>query len=39
MAHGESVGRYARDLSEEQLADVLAEAGGLLGELGYLQRV
>ena len=39
MAHGESIGRYARDLSEEELADVLAEAGGLLDELGYLQRV
>ncbi len=38
-AHAESIGRYARDLSEEQLADVLAEAGDLLEELGYLQRV
>lgn len=38
-AHGESIGRYARDLTEEELADVLAEAGGLLDELGYLQRV
>ena len=33
--HRESVGRYRRDLSEEQLADVLAEAGDLLRELGY----
>ena len=36
-AHRGSVGRYATDLSEEQLADVVAEAGGLLRELGYLQ--
>jgi len=35
-AHGTSVGRYRRDLDEEQLADVLAEAGDLLGGLGYL---
>ena len=34
-AHGTSVGRYRDDLSEEQLEDVLAEAGGLLLELGY----
>lgn len=34
-AHGASVGRYRRDLDEAQLADVLAEAGGLLAELGY----
>jgi Sulfotransferase family len=33
---GASVGRYARDLSDEEMADVLAEAGDLLGELGYL---
>ena len=38
-AHTESIGRYARDLTEEELADVLAEAGDLLEELGYLQRV
>jgi len=38
-AHAESVGRYARDLSKEQLDDVLAEAGELLEELGYLQQV
>ena len=35
-AHGESVGRHRVDLDEEQLADVLAEAGDLLHELGYL---
>jgi len=34
--HAESVGRYRTDLSEAQLADVLAEAGDLLHELGYL---
>ena len=33
--HGESIGRYRRDLSPEQLEDVLAEAGELLRELGY----
>jgi hypothetical protein len=36
-AHGTSVGRYRRDLNEEQLADVLAEAGDLLRELGYFE--
>ena len=30
-----SVGRYRDDLGEEQLEDVLAEAGELLRELGY----
>ena len=30
-----SVGRYRRDLSSEQLADVEREAGGLQAELGY----
>jgi len=35
-AHHGAVGRYRLDLSEEQLADVLDEAGELLGELGYL---
>jgi hypothetical protein len=34
-AHADSVGRYRADLSEEQLADVLDEAGDLLRELGY----
>jgi hypothetical protein len=36
QAHDASVGRHRRDLDEEQLADVLAEAGDLLRELGYL---
>ncbi len=35
-AHGASVGRYRRDLTPEQLADVEDEAGDLLRELGYL---
>ena len=34
-AHAGAVGRYRADLSEEQLADVLDEAGDLLRELGY----
>jgi len=34
-AHEQSVGRYRRDLTPEQLADVMAEAGALLRELGY----
>ena len=34
--HRSSVGRHRRDLEEEQLADVLAEAGDLLAELGYV---
>jgi sulfotransferase family protein len=34
-AHGESVGRWRRDLTSEQLADVEAEAGDLLAALGY----
>jgi hypothetical protein len=34
-AHAGSVGRWRRDLSDEQLADVEAEAGPLLAELGY----
>ena len=33
--HTSSVGRFRNDLSAEQLADVLAEAGSLLVELGY----
>jgi hypothetical protein len=33
--HAESVGRWRRDLTPEQLADVEAEAGPLLLELGY----
>jgi hypothetical protein len=36
-AHGSSVGRFRRELSEEQLAEVLEEAGGLLRELGYVE--
>jgi Sulfotransferase family len=39
QAHGASVGRHARDLEGEALADVLDEAGDLLRELGYLQAV
>ena len=34
-AHTNSVGRWRRDLTPEQLADVEAEAGDLLAELGY----
>ena len=34
-AHAGSVGRWRRELSAQQLADVEAEAGGLLAELGY----
>jgi len=33
--HGESVGRYRRDLTPQQLAEVEDEAGALLRELGY----
>jgi hypothetical protein len=33
--HAQSVGRWRRDLTEEQVADVEAEAGSLLRELGY----
>jgi hypothetical protein len=36
-AHGGSVGRFRRDLSAEQQAEVEAEAGELLRSLGYLQ--
>lgn len=35
-AHSDSVGRWRRELSEEQVADVEREAGALLRELGYL---
>jgi len=35
-AHAESVGRHRTDLTAEQLADVEAEAGPLLRELGYV---
>jgi hypothetical protein len=34
-AHDQSVGRFRRDLSPEQLEDVEREAGPLLRELGY----
>ena len=34
-AHAASVGRYRAELTDEQLADVTAEAGELLRELGY----
>jgi Sulfotransferase family len=34
-AHASSVGRWRRELTPEQLADVEAEAGTLLAELGY----
>ena len=34
-AHASSVGRYQRDLTADQLAEVEAEAGDLLRELGY----
>src|SRR6266540_1867794 len=34
-AHDRSVGRWRRDLSPEQLAEVEQEAGALLRELGY----
>jgi Sulfotransferase family len=34
-AHASSIGRYERDLTPEQLADVEAEAGELLRRLGY----
>jgi hypothetical protein len=34
--HAHSVGRWRRDLDDAQLADVLAEAGDLLCELGYV---
>jgi hypothetical protein len=33
--HASSVGRWRRDLTAEQVADVEAEAGALLAELGY----
>ena len=36
-AHGESVGRWQRDLTEDQLRDVQTEAGELLAKLGYAQ--
>ena len=35
-SHAESVGRYRRELTAEQLADVMDESGELLSELGYV---
>jgi len=35
-AHAESVGRYRRDLDATQLAEIDADAGPLLRELGYV---
>jgi hypothetical protein len=35
-AHGGSVGRWERDLSAEDLAEVEEEAGELLSQLGYV---
>ena len=37
QAHRSSVGRYRDDLNEDQLEDVLAEAGDLLRDLGYTE--
>lgn len=36
-AHDESVGRFRRDLTAEELVDVESEAATLLAEFGYLQ--
>jgi Sulfotransferase family len=36
-AHASSVGRWRRELTAEQLADVQAEAKDLLAQLGYVQ--
>jgi Sulfotransferase family len=36
-AHGTSVGRWSRELTEEQVADIGAESGALLEQLGYLR--
>lgn len=35
--HAESIGRWRRELTPQQLADVQAEAGPLLAELGYAE--
>ena len=35
-AHTESIGRWRTDLTAEQVADVEAEAGGDLRDLGYV---
>jgi hypothetical protein len=37
-AHADSVGRWRRELSTEQLAQIDAEAGQLLQQLGYKQQ-
>jgi hypothetical protein len=34
-AHTASVGRWRRELTSDQVADIEAEAGGLLAQLGY----
>lgn len=34
--HAESIGRWGRDLDEAQISDVMAEAGDVLRELGYV---
>ena len=34
--HAESIGRGRNDLDDSQLADVMDEAGDLLGDLGYV---
>jgi hypothetical protein len=39
QAHGTSVGRWQRELGEREVADVTAESGDLLRELGYLHSV
>ena len=36
-ARSTSVGRWRKDLSADQVADVEEEAGALLAELGYLR--
>jgi len=38
-AHDASIGRWRRDLTAEQVADVEREAGGLLESLGYAQSI
>jgi Sulfotransferase family len=38
-AHASSIGRFRRDLTPEQVAEVETEAGDLLEELGYLRSV
>jgi hypothetical protein len=38
-AHGRSVGRWTRELTVEQVADIGAESGALLEQLGYLRGI